>query len=110
MSYEYRLVFVDNLSAQDVIDFVRSSGFYIRGCGDFIYLKEPSVKSEAPYDIRIIQEGNNSIWLEVGFRSPGLYGLLRSAIGDHQYVCLEDGDPNYEVPLYEAFRLKQIPS
>lgn len=110
MSYEYRLVFVDNLSAQSVIDFLTSSGLFIRGCGNFIYLKEPSVESEAPYDMRIIQERSNSIWLEVGLRSPGLYGLFRTAIGDHQYVCLEDGDPNDEVPLHEVFRLKQIPS
>lgn len=58
----------------------------------------------------MVKEGGNSVWLEVGFRSPGLYHLLKGAIADTTYACLDDEDPDDKVPLYEAFRLKQDPS
>lgn len=110
MSYEYRLVFADELSAERVIDKVKSDASHVGSRGKFIYLKEPSVESAATYDVRMVKEGGNSIWLEVGFRSPGLYHLLKGAIADTPCACLDDGDPDDEVPLYEAFRLKQDPS
>lgn len=110
MSYEFRLVFADSLSARNVLESVKSSTAYIGAAGECIYLKELSVKSEAPYDVRLILEGPNSLWLEVGFRSPNLYELLRAAVGTKQYRCLEGGDQDDEVPLHKAFRLKHPPT
>lgn len=64
------------------------------------------MKSEAAYDARLTLEDSNSLWLEVGFRSPSLYELLRAAVGTKQCRCLEGGEQDDEVPLYKAFRLK----
>uniref|UniRef100_A0A7C1WTM6 Uncharacterized protein n=1 Tax=Pseudomonas graminis TaxID=158627 RepID=A0A7C1WTM6_9PSED len=110
MSYEFRLVFADSLSARNVLELVKSSTAYIGATGECVYLKELSVKSEAAYDARLTLEESNSLWLEVGFRSPSLYELLRTAVGNKQHRCLEDGDQDNEVPLYKAFRLKHPPT
>jgi hypothetical protein len=110
MSYEFRLVFADSHSARNVLDLVKSSAAYIGAAGECVYLKELSVKSEATYDVRITLEDSNSLWIEVGFRSPCLYEVLRAAVGTKEYRCLEGGEQDDEVPLHKAFRLKQLPS
>ncbi len=110
MSYEFRLVFENSLSARHVLDSVKTSTACIGAAGESIYLKELSVKSEATYDVRLTLEDSNSLWLEVGFRSPNLYELLRAAVGTKQYRCLEGGEQDDEVSLHKVFRLKHPPT
>lgn len=110
MSYEFRLVFEDSFSARNVLDSVKTSTACIGAAGECICLKELSVNSEAAYDVRLTLEDSNSLWLEVGFRSPNLYELLKAAIDTKQYRCLEGGEQDDEVPLHKAFRLKHPPT
>lgn len=109
MSYEYRLVFSDDFMARNVINVMKSSAAYISVNGECIYLREARAGREVSYDVSIMQENSYSIWMEICFPSPMLYQLLKTAINNGQYKCLEDGDEDDEVPLYKAFRLKHAP-
>ena len=106
MSYEYRLVLADERVCQHVIHFVKSSACYVEQQDGSIHVKDWSVNNGAAYDARVFQEDDCALWLEVNLRSPVLYELLKAAIGDELYKCLEDGDLDNEVSLHDALGLK----
>ncbi|MFS2099646.1 hypothetical protein ACCC97_11830 [Variovorax sp. Varisp85] len=106
MSYEYRLVFDDSYLMQCVIGSLKSSEACIKVEGREIYLKDQLLQSVAQYDVKLTLEGNLSVWLEVNFRSMGLYDLFQKALGGGGVKCYEDGDVNDEVSLKEVFRIK----
>ncbi|SIO72264.1 hypothetical protein SAMN05444172_8654 [Burkholderia sp. GAS332] len=108
MSYEYRLVFVDTSSAQQVMDVLKASAACVKAQGREVCLKDRDLKALSDYDIRLTKEDEKSLWLEVNFRSPDLYRLLQEALDGRSVRCFEDGDQDDEVTLEEALRIKGI--
>lgn len=106
MSYEYRLMFGDSCLMQCVIGSLKSSDACIKVEGREIYLKDQLLQSVAQYDAKLTLEGDLSVWLEVHFRSMGLYDLFQKALRGGDVKCYEDGDLNDEVSLKEVFRIK----
>lgn len=102
MSDEYRLVLADESICQHVMDFLKSSAFYVEYYEGSVYLKDWSLKNGAHYEVRVIQEDRHSLWLQVNLRTPALHDLLKAAVGEAPYECLEDGDLDHEVSLHDA--------
>ncbi|WP_071769659.1 hypothetical protein [Burkholderia ubonensis] len=107
MSYEYRLVFDDAASAQHVMDSLKSSDACVKVQALEVCLKDRELQTLAEYDARLTQEDDRSIWLEVNFRSPNLYNLVRGALSGRIVRCFEDGDWGDEVTLKQAIRIKK---
>ncbi|MEQ9970597.1 hypothetical protein ABRP72_15630 [Pectobacterium carotovorum] len=105
MSYEYKLVFDDASAAQDVMRTIKRSETCIRAENGDVYLKDKSLNNRAEYDIRLIDEGDGSLWLQVNVKSVNLYELVRETLSGKPFKCFEDGDAESEVELNEAFRL-----
>ncbi|RJL23718.1 hypothetical protein [Pectobacterium polaris] len=106
MSYEYKLVFDDASTAQHVISTIKRSEACIRAENGDIYLKDKSLNNRAEYDVRLIDEDDGSLWLQVNVKSVDLYALMRETLSEKSFKCFEDGDTEDEVELSEAFRLK----
>ena len=106
MSHEYRLVLADEEACRHVIEIVKSSAFCVEYNGGSVYLKDWGITNGAPYEVRVIQEDGCSLWLQVNIRSQVFYDLLKAALGDEPYRCLEDGDLDDEVSLHDALGLK----
>ncbi|MBR8060216.1 hypothetical protein [Burkholderia dolosa] len=106
MSYEYRLVFEDADLVQHVIDSLKSSDACIKAQAQGVCLKDRELQTQAEYDVRLTQDGDRSVWLEVNFRSVTLYNLMQRALGSGVVRCFEDGDLGDEVTLKDAFRIK----
>ncbi|WP_350238362.1 hypothetical protein U1R68_18880 [Pectobacterium colocasium] len=106
MSYEYKLVFDDASAAQHVMSMIKRSKACIRAENGDIYLKDKSLSNHADYDVRLIDEGDGSLWLQVNVNSVDLYALVRETLRGKPFKCFEDGDAEDEVELNEAFRLK----
>lgn len=106
MSHEYRLVLVSGDACQHVIDVIKYSVLCVEHHGGSVYLKDWRIKNGAPYEVRVIQEGHQSLWLQVNLRSPVFFDLLKAALGAESYRCLEDGDLDNEVSLHYALGLK----
>jgi hypothetical protein len=106
MSYEYRLVFDDGDSAQHAIDALRLSDACVRSHAQDVYLKDQGLNTLAEYDVRLMREGDQSLWLEINFRSINLYNLVQEALSSAVFRCFEDGDWDDETTLKEAFRIK----
>ncbi|MEQ9914555.1 hypothetical protein [Pectobacterium polaris] len=106
MSYEYKLVFDDASTVQQVISTIKRSEACIRAENGDIYLKEKSLNNRAEYDVRLIDEDDGSLWLQVNVKSVDLYALMRETLSGKPFKCFEDGDTEDEVELSEAFRLK----
>lgn len=106
MSHEYRLVFPNVLAAQYLMSALRVNEHCVRADQEFIYLKDHISKTKAAYDARLSYDEQNSLWLEVNFKSVALYDLVRTALDDEPYKCLSDGDVNEEVALSQAFQLR----
>lgn len=108
MSHEYRLVFPNVLTARCLMSALRVSEYCVRADQEFVYLKDCVSKTEANYDARLSYDDQNSLWLEVNFRSLALYDLVRTALDNEPYKCLSDGEINEEVALSEAFQLRNL--
>lgn len=106
MSYEYRLVFDGTILAQDVIKSLILSEACVKAQAREVYLKDQELKTPAEYDARLIQEGDQSIWMEINLKSVNLYKLVYSSLSGGVVRCYEDGDLDDEVSLKEAFRIK----
>ncbi|MDG0799767.1 hypothetical protein [Pectobacterium polaris] len=106
MSYEYQLVFDDASTAQHVISTIKRSEACIRAENGDVYLKDKSLNNRAEYDVRLINEDDGSLWLQVNVKSVDLYALMRETLSEKSFKCFEDGDTEDEVELSEAFRLK----
>lgn len=106
MSYECRLVFDDADSVQYVINSLKSSDACIKTQEQGVCLKDRELQTLAEYDVRLIQENDRSLWLEVNFRSLNLYNLMQEALGSGVVRCFEDGELDDEVTLKDAFRIK----
>ena len=106
MSYEYRLVFDDTTSAQHVMDSLKSSDACVKAQALEVCLKDQELQTLAAYDVRLTQESDRSLWLEVNFRSLNLCNLVQGALSGRVVRCFEDGDLDDEVTLKEAFRIK----
>ncbi|MDX6916041.1 hypothetical protein R9X49_13080 [Pectobacterium carotovorum] len=104
MSYEYKLVFDDASTAQHVISTIKRSEACIRAENGDVYLKDKSLNNRAEYDIRLIDEDDGSLWLQVNVKSVDLYALMRETLSGKSFKCFEDGDTEDEVELSEAFR------
>ncbi|MFJ5448068.1 hypothetical protein [Pectobacterium carotovorum] len=108
MSYEYKLVFDDASAAQHVMSTIKRSEVCIRAENGDVYLKDKSLNNRAEYDIRLIDEGDASLWLQVNVKSVDLYELVRETLSGKPFKCFEDGDAESEVELNEAFRLNTL--
>jgi len=106
MSYEYRLVFDDPSLMQSVIGSLKSSGSFVEGNEQEIFLKDQLLQSHAEYDARLILEGDLSMWMEVNSKALGLHDLMMNSLKGGVARCYEDGDLHDEVSLKEAFRIK----
>ncbi|WP_174869102.1 hypothetical protein [Pectobacterium polaris] len=106
MSYEYKLVFDDASIAQQVISTIKRSETCVRAENGDVYLKDKSLNNRAEYDVRLIDEDDGSLWLQVNVKSVDLYALMRKTLSEKSFKCFEDGDTEDEVELSEAFRLK----
>lgn len=73
MSHEYRLVFPNVLTARCLMSVLRVSEYCVRVDQEFVYLKDCVSKTEANYDARLSYDDQNSLRLEVNFRSLALY-------------------------------------
>ncbi|MEQ9946773.1 hypothetical protein [Pectobacterium aroidearum] len=107
MSYEYQLVFDDVSIAQHVINTLGHSGACVHAENGDVYLKDKSLDNNAAYDIRLIYENENTLWLQVNVKSANLYTLVLNTLSDNVFKCFEDGDAESEVALNEVFRLKK---
>lgn len=107
MSYEYKLVFDDTSIPQRVMNAIKSSGACVYAENGDVYLKDKSLDNNAAYDIRLIYENENTLWLQVNVKSANLYTLVLNTLSDNVFKCFEDGDAESEVELNEAFRLKK---
>jgi hypothetical protein len=103
MSHEYKLEFTSETMTGHVLDVLRQSDSCVAADDKFVYLKDRVLKTEAIYDVRMSHEGQRSLWLDVNFKSLALFDVVRTAIGECQFRCLEDGDVDNEVTLSEAF-------
>ncbi|GKX46874.1 hypothetical protein [Pectobacterium carotovorum] len=108
MSYEYKLVFDNASAAQDVMRTIKRSETCIRAENGDVYLKDKSLNNCAEYDIRLIDEDDGSLWLQVNVKSVDLYALVRETLSGKPFKCFEDGDAESEVELNEAFRLNTL--
>jgi hypothetical protein len=108
MSHEYKLVFLDDLTAQRVMDSLKASESCVRADHEFVYLKDRISITNAVYDARLSYDEGCSLWLEVNFKSLSLYDLVRAALDDKPCKCLSDGELDEEVELSEAFQLKNL--
>ncbi|MBA0175377.1 hypothetical protein [Pectobacterium carotovorum] len=108
MSYEYKLVFDNASAAQDVMRTIKRSETCIRAENSDVYLKDKSLNNCAEYDIRLIDEDDGSLWLQVNVKSVDLYALVRETLSGKPFKCFEDGDAESEVELNEAFRLNTL--
>ncbi|WP_080419204.1 hypothetical protein [Burkholderia ubonensis] len=106
MSRQYKLVFGDSDVMWHVIDSLKSSDACIKAQAQGVCLKNRELQTLAEYDVRLIQDGDRSVWLEVNFRSPNLCNLMQEALGNAVVRCFEDGDFDDEVTLKDAFRIK----
>jgi ribosomal protein S6 len=106
MSYEYRLLFADASSAQQVTDVLKASAACVTAQGREVCLKDWGLKTFADYDIKLTKEDEKTLWLEVNFRSRDLYRLLQEALNDRLVKCFEDDDLDDGVTLKEALRIK----
>ncbi|MBN3199310.1 hypothetical protein H5A20_11370 [Pectobacterium brasiliense] len=105
MSYEYKLVFDDASTAQHVINTIKRNEACIRAENGDVYLKDKSLANSTEYDVRLIDENDGSLWLQVNVKSVDLYALMRETLSEKSFKCFEDGDAENEVELNEAFRL-----
>jgi len=105
MSYEYRLVFPDSTSANRAMEALMASAACVGAQCDRVLLKDRQLNTLAEYDIRLTKEGQNSLWLEVNFRSVDLLLLLETTFAGLSVQCFEDGDPQDEVTLESALRI-----
>ncbi|WP_248465343.1 hypothetical protein [Pectobacterium versatile] len=71
-------------------------------------MKDTSLNNRAEYDIRLLDEGDGSLWLQVNVKSVDLYALVRETLSGKPFKCFEDGDAESEVELNEAFRLNTL--
>jgi hypothetical protein len=108
MSHEYKLEFSSETMTGHVLDVLKQSDSCVAADEEFIYLKDRVLKTEAIYDVRMSHEGQRSLWLEVNLNSLALCDVVRAAIGEYQFRCLEDGDVDNEVTLSEAFLIRNI--
>ncbi|BBP69566.1 hypothetical protein PHLH6_15700 [Pseudomonas sp. Seg1] len=106
MSYEYKLVFDDNFTAQHVMNEIKTSQACVLVKHGDIYLKDHALISNGGYHARLTQTDQSSLWLQINFQSVKLCGLLHKALSGISFRCLEDGDPAEEVGLNEAFRIE----
>ncbi|WP_113626387.1 hypothetical protein [Pectobacterium peruviense] len=105
MSYEYKLVFDDASAVQHAMSTIKRSEACIHAENGDVYLKDKSLNNRADYDIRLIDEDDGSLWLQVNVKSVYLYALVQETLGEKSFKCFEDGDAESEVELNEAFRL-----
>jgi len=108
MSHEYKLEFTSETMAGHVLDVLKQSDSCVAADEEFVYLKDRVIKTEAIFDVRMSHEDQRSLWLEVNFKSLALFDVVRAAIGECQFRCLEDGDVDNEVILSEAFLIRDI--
>ncbi|MGJ7607412.1 hypothetical protein ACSFA7_23965 [Variovorax sp. LT1R20] len=106
MSYEYRLVFDDAILAPNVMKSLILSEACVKVQAREVYLKDKELQTPSEYDARLIQEGDQSIWMELNLKSRNLYKLVHSSLSGGGVRCYEDGDLNDEISLKEAFRIK----
>jgi len=106
MSYEYRLLLDSTISAQHFMNSLMVSEACVKAQAREVYLKDQELQTPAEYDARLIQEGNQSIWMEINLKSVNLYRLIHSSLSGGVVRCYEDGDLDDEVSLKEAFRIK----
>jgi hypothetical protein len=106
MSYEYRLIFDHTASLEDVMDLLKSSDACVRAEKFEIYLKDLELKTLAEYDAKLTQDSDQSLWLEVNFKSINLYNLIQKILNNRSIRCFENGDLDDEATLKEAFRIK----
>lgn len=106
MSYEYRLIPEDSALANHVMRYLKTSNACVKSKNDEIHLKDWSLQTSAEYDARLTESHDQSIWLEINFRSVGLYNLILEAVNGGAIRCYENGDLGDEVSLKEAFRIK----
>ncbi|MBN3125782.1 hypothetical protein [Pectobacterium brasiliense] len=107
MSYEYQLVFDDVSIAQHVINTLGRSGSCVHAENGDVYLKDNALNNNDEYDVRLIYENENSLWLQINVKSVNLYTLVLNTLSDSAFRCFEDGETENEVELNEAFRLKK---
>ena len=108
MGHEYKLEFTSETMTWYVLGVLKQSDLCVAADEEFIYLKDQVVKTEAIYDVRMSHEGQRSLWLEVNLKSLALCDVVRAAIGECQFRCLEDGDVDNEITLSEAFLIRNI--
>ncbi|GLW39769.1 hypothetical protein Pcaca04_37050 [Pectobacterium carotovorum subsp. carotovorum] len=110
MSYEYKLVFDNASVAQHIMSTIKRSEACIRAENGDVYLKDNSLNNRADYDVRLTDEGDGSLWLQINVKSVDLYVLVQETLSGKTFKCFEDGDTEDEVELSEAFRLKVLPN
>jgi hypothetical protein len=108
MSHEYKLEFSSETMTGHVLEVLKQSDSCVAADEEFIYLKDRVLEIEAIYDVRMSHEGQRSLWLEVNLNSLALCDVVRAAIGEYQFRCLEDADVDNEVTLSEAFLIRNI--
>lgn len=106
MSHEYRLVLSHPSSVQGIMEALKASSACIGTRFDEVLLKDRRLASLATYDIRLIKEEGETLWLEVNFGSFDLLQLLEDAFAGDSVRCFEDGDLHDEVSLGAALRIR----
>lgn len=108
MGHEYKLEFTSETMTWYVLGVLKQSDLCVAADDEFVYLKDRVIKTEAIYDVRMSHEGQRSLWLEVNLTSLALCDVVRAALGDCQFRCLEDADVDNEITLSEAFLIRNI--
>ncbi|WJN52460.1 hypothetical protein [Pseudomonas asiatica] len=108
MSYEYKLVFEEPKTLQNLFDKLLESGACTKRSDYEIHIKDPKFNSIGSYDARLQKCDDTRAWLEILFPTPYLYGLFSTFLSDAKFRCLEDGDEGDEVSLKQAFRVRNI--
>lgn len=105
MSYEYRLVFDEPLDVRQVMDQLRGSANCVRAAEQVIEFKDPGLGSRADYDLRLTFESEQTLWMELLFRTAALHECLEQALRGRRFRCFEDVDSDDEVALEQVFAL-----
>jgi hypothetical protein len=103
MSQELTINFENQAARDQFMERLAKHSMRVRK-GNGVLLKDPMLGSSADYDIGVVALDACGAYVEILFKSVGLYKSLASAIGDFAHQCLDETDE--QVLLEDIFRVQ----
>ena len=103
MSYELRIEFGSKVKRDDAVARLRKSPLVNHNSSMSLTLRDPQLKSKAPYDIGFSwDEDGCDLSADLLFKTDQIYQQLSAAFEAGSYRCIDDCDE--VVTLEEVFR------